>query len=426
MSINRKYSRPFYEHYKNLCSQEQDSRYLNPIRRVSRNRTVFEEARKQQLMLNIRKINDRSYGDDRFYAIARRLFFGINSILNKNDPEFTTIQHAYSYAITGETADTPVIEDDMFLDMANICALQMSYNPERSSDKFNLKEIRILADLCKKYATTTLAALMIEIRTGMFFKEAMITYSHGRTIYYDKSPIDDSDESWLCDDYYDAYNNMLLNNVLSNSKNANEMAKTLEFQRFIGAEPSLLLTLGTSLCRSVAFYNKYGRFGAESLASTAITAVLENLNSRNSNLKTRVEAILRNNNVKPPSISLNNEICDYVKSLSNSDIIRINSCGLCITYYNAIVLFVLDKIRQFYNQPCDQNQINTITAIIHYYLYAIDNIYENIRNVAHDRGDDYIDLLKMSKIVENMVENGDFCSYPKEFVEQKAKTLYFS
>lgn len=58
--------------------------------------------------------------------------------------------------------------------------------------------------------------------------------------------------------------------------------------------------------------------------------------------------------------------------------------------------------------------------------YVIDNIYENIRSVFRDKGDDYIDLLKMSKIVENMVENGDFCSYPKEFCVEKAKTLYFS
>lgn len=54
--------------------------------------------------------------------------------------------------------------------------------------------------------------------------------------------------------------------------------------------------------------------------------------------------------------------------------------------------------------------------------YNIDNIYENIRSVFRDKGDDYIDLLKMSKIVESMVESGDFCSYPKEFCVEKAKT----
>lgn len=219
----------------------------------------------------------------------------------------------------------------------------------------------------------------------------------------------------------DYYNNIRLRDVIKQAPNADKVAETLEFKRFIGAEPSLLLTLGTRLCRSVAFYNKYSRFEAESLASTAITVVLENLSSRNSSLKTRVEAIIRNNNVKAPDISVNNEICDYAKNLSNSDIIRTSSCGLYSKYYNVIA-----KIRQFYNRPCNQNQINTIAAIIHYYLYAIDSIYENIRSIFHDKGDDYIDLLKRSKIVESMVEGGDFCSYPVEFCVEKAKALYFS
>lgn len=406
--------------------QKQDSLYSNPNRRISRNTTMFG-SRKQQIMLNVKTINDKAKGYDKFNIVAQRLFFGINSILNKNNPDFTTIQHAYSYAITGKTADSPIIEDNMFLSMANISVLQMHYYTETPGTKFNLRETHILADLCKKYNNAlnfNLAAYLMEMRTGIYSREIFSAYNSGHTIYDDRSSMSDDDEN-KPDGSEDIFNNISLNNVLSNSKNAGEMAETLEFQRFIGVEPSLLLTLGTSLCRSVAVYDEYGRFGAESLVSTTITAVLENLSSLNSSLKTRVEAIIKNNNVKPPDLSLNSEICDYVKNMSKQDMIKINSCWLCLTYYNAIVLFMLDKIRKFYDKPCDQQQINTIAAIIHYYLYAIDGIYNNIRNIAHDRGDDYVDLLKVSKIVENMAESGDFCSYPKEFIEQKAETLYF-
>ena len=429
----------FYYGYDN--SLEPDAEYINPVDRVD-NIKRLSELEKKELVISLKKVGRRAITETGFIVIAKRLFLAVNSLI-KNDSRFTTVQQAYYYAIFAKKADFPEIEANEFMDIAE---LYIYYNCKRrgktmDADKIiSPREFKTILNLCRNHNTpcepTVFVSMFLDIDSHDYgswrmdedwfdttsINDALFTTSDGRPILNRKR--DDAKPQVIhVDDYY---NSVRLRNTIKQAPNADEVAETLEFQRFIGAEPSLLLTLGTSLCKSVTFYNKYGRFGAESLASTAITAVSENLSSRNSSLKTRVETIIRNNNVKSPDISLNNEICDYAKNLSNSDITRINSRGSYSTYYNVITLFILDKIWQFYNQPCDQNQINTIAAIIHYYLYVIDSIYENVRSIFHDKGDDYIDLLKMSKIVEDMVKNGDFCSYPSEFCVEKAKALYFS
>lgn len=422
-------------------SLEQDTDYINPVDRVNSIKRL-SEAEKKELAINLKKVGRRAITETGFIVIAKRLFLAVNSLI-KNDSHFTTVQQAYYYAIFAKKADFPAIEANEFMDIAELFIYYKCKRRGKAMDSnktISPLEFKTILNLYRNYnmpcKPTVLINMFLDIDSHDYgswrmdkdwfdttsINDILFIADDGRTILNRKQE-DVAPQIVFVDDYY---NNIKLRDTIKQASNADEVYKTLEFQRFVGAEPSLLLTLGTRrLRKSIVFYNEYGKFGVDPLASTAITSVLENLSSRNSSLKTRIETIIKNNNVKSPGISLNNEICDYAKNLSNSDIIRINSHGRYPTYYNVIALFLLDKIWQFYNQPCDQNQINTIAAIIHYYLYVIDTIYENIRSIFHDKGDDYIDLPKMSKIVENMIESGDFCSYPQEFCEEKAKMLYF-
>lgn len=104
---------------------------------------------------------------------------------------------------------------------------------------------------------------------------------------------------------------------------------------------------------------------------------------------------------------------------------KYKNVGIGIDYYNAIVLYIFDKIKHFYNQRFSQEQVDFIASIIYYYLYPIFKIEHTIYDKSHDSDSRDFRSSKVSEIVKNMVENGDFCSYPSEFIEQKAKALYF-
>lgn len=223
----------------------------------------------------------------------------------------------------------------------------------------------------------------------------------------------------------DLYNNMLFSKTLKHAKNADDVAKTLEFQRLVGSEPSLLLQFGTSFCTNFAVYRSYKKTGYKKYSSFYfITSELEPNNLRDK-FTTRIEAIIKNDSVKKPDISVNNEICSYISNLSTHDIAKYRNVGIGIDCYNTIILYIFDKIKHFYKQRFSQEQVDFIASIIYYYLYPIFRIQNTIYDKSHDSDSRDFCSSKVSKIVENMVKDGVFCSYPSEFVEQKAQALYF-
>lgn len=218
---------------------------------------------------------------------------------------------------------------------------------------------------------------------------------------------------------------MLFSKTLKHAKNADDVAKTLEFQRLVGSEPSLLLQFGTSFCTNFAVYRSYKKTGYKKYSSFYfITSELEPNNLRDK-FTTRIEAIIKNDSVKKPDISVNNELYSYISNLSTSKMNKYKNIGVGIGCYNAIILYIFDKIKHFYKQQFSQEQVDFIASIIYYYLYPIFRIQNTIYDKSNDSDSRNFSLSKVSKVVENMVKDGDFCLHTSEFIEQKAKILYF-
>lgn len=410
---------------------EEDFMFLNPINRISK-LNCLSEADRRSLELNIKKIMRKAVCDKFYYTIARRLFFAINSLIGNN--RFTTVQQAYSYALSGETYDSPAVSAADFTTLAELysCVWRAhNHNENGINELISLREMIILLEITHK---------------NHVFKDNITTVLNMLAYVREESLIDRLRFDSLIDEAVfgtqkktfnggtnmdDLYNNIRFSDVLRRAENTDEVGKTLEFQRLVGSEPSLLLQFGTGFCNDFAIYNFCRKTNPCIYDEDQIFDIfIKDLEPNNlgATFMARIEAIIKNNSVKKPDISVNNEICSYISNLSTFDIAKYKNAGIGIDYYNAIVLYIFDKIKHFYNQQFSQKQVNTIASIIYYYLYPIYRIEGIIHDKSHDsNGENSLRfrLSKLSKIVENMVKDGDFCSYPSEFIEQKAKTLYF-
>ena len=411
-------------------SLETDSRFLNPISRISK-LDYLPESDKRSLKLNIKKIARKAVCRMFYYPIARRLFFAINSLISK-DSRFTTIQQAYSYAFSGKTTGSLNISHDDFTTLIWLYerVWRRDNTAEDNTSKLLIspREILILHELAHK--NTVFAKNMLEIIDVLIYvrKRPLIDTLDSNPFFYkndSSAPKKTSSNGYINMNTDDEYNNMLFSNVLKHAKNADDVVKTLEFQRLVGSEPSLLLQFGTSFCTNFAIYRSYKETDYKKYSSFYfITSELEPNNLRD-RFTARIEAIIKNDSVKKPDISVNNEIYSYISNLSTSKLNKYKNVGTGIGYYNAIILYIFDKIKHFYKRRFSQEQVDFIASIIYYYLYPIFRIQSIIYDKSHDSDSRDFRLSKVSKIIENMVKNGDFCLYTSEFIEQKAKTLYF-
>ena len=446
----------FYCVYGYDNSLEKDTNFRNPVERVYSLKSL-SDADKKALIINLKTVCRKAITEIGFRIIARQLFFAVNSLIDGKN-EFKTVQQAYAYALSGKEDGCPIIEANEFLDVAKLhlyaeCVYRSGI--KKYVNFPTLLEIKILVDLCNNYNTrynmTTLESIFIDIDNNNYgcipssAGERTVTNTllddsvfsiDGHTIIDKSSFASNGQNTGYLDDFY---NNVRLRNVVKKAKNADKAYKTLEFQRFIGAEPSLLPAFGTIFCRYFAVYEMfYQNSGYKVVNSTCFNDILECIENDNSELNATISTIIKNNNVKAPDSSLNSEICSYVKTISSNDFERISSYTLHKTdYYNGIVLFLINKIKHYYDGTITQDAINTIAAIIYYYLRTInkahnaiidklDNIGTSNSGSLYGGRKNYVDSNKFSKIIENMVENEDFCSYPIEFCVEKAKMLYFS
>ena len=437
-------------------SLEKDANFRNPVERIYSLESL-SDADKKALIINLKTVCRKAIIEVGYIAIARRLFFAVNSLIDGKN-EFKTVQQAYAYAISGEKTNSFMIEANEFLDVVKlyIYVRCIYLNSSRDYARFpDLREIKILVNLCNNYGTrydaTTLESIFIDIDNNDYGYSSALTGEptttnnkllddnlfktiDGNTIIDNNNLIDNSQSTGYLEDIY---NNVRLRDIIKKAKNADEAYKTLEFQRFIGAEPSLLPAFGTVFCGSFAIYEMiYKNNGC--VNSTCFNDILACIENDNSELNAAVSTIIKNNSVKAPDSSLNSEICSYIKTISSNDFEQISSYTLHKTdYYNGIVLFLINKIKHYYDGTITQDAINTIAAIIHYYLHTINKAHNAIIDKLDSIGTsnsgslyggrrNYVDSNKFSKIIENMVENEDFCSYPIEFCVEKAKMLYFS
>ena len=412
---------------------EEDFWYLNPIDRVSKLNSL-PEADRRSLELNIKKIMRKAVCDKFYYTIARRLFYAINSLIDK-DSQFATVQQVYSYAFLGETFDSPIVPAADFTTLAELysCVWRAHNHDENGiNELISLREMIILLEIMHK---------------NHVFKDNIVSVLNMLAYVREESLIDRLGfDSFLDETVFstrkkpisnginmdDLYNNIQFSDVLRRAEKADDVVKTLEFQRLVGSEPSLLLQFGTGFCNDFAIYNFCRTTNPyiydEDQIFNIFVKDLELNSLLGATFMARIEAIIKNDSVKKPDISVNNEICSYISSLSTFDIAKYKNVGIGIDYYNAIVLYMFDKIKHFYEQKFNQEQVDFIASIIYYYLYPIYRIESIIHDKSHNSNSDgglRFRLSKVSKIVENMVRDGDFCSYPSEFIEQKAKALYF-
>lgn len=410
---------------------EEDFWYLNPIDRIFKLNSL-PEADRRNLELNIKKIARKAICDKFYYTIARRLFYATNSLIDNNN-QFTTVQQAYSYALSGETFDSPTIPAADFITLAELysCVWRAHNHDENGiNELISLREMIILLEIMhKNHVFKDNIASVLNMLA--YVREESLIDRLGFDSFFDDDTIFGARKNTFIGriNMDDLYNNIQFSNILEKAENANGVVKTLEFQRLIGSEPSLLLQFGTGFCNDFAICNfcKATSIYGKNLIFDIFIKDLEP-NSLGATFMARIETIIKNNSVKKPDISVNNEICSYISSLSTHDITKYRNVGIGIDYYNAIVLYIFDKIKYFYEQKFSQKQVDFIASIIYYYLYPIYNIEGIIHDKSHDNdGENSLRfrLSKLSKIVENMVKDGDFCSYPSEFIEQKAETLYF-
>lgn len=447
----------FYTVYGYDNNLEEDANFRNPVERVYSLKSL-SDADKKALIINLKTVCRKAITEIGFRIIARQLFFAVNSFIDGKN-RFKTIQQAYAYALSGEEDGCPTIEANEFLD---IIKLYLYVRCMYRRDKLNymdfptIREIKTLVNLCHNYSirydAITLESIFIDIDCNDYGYSSFLTGEptttnnrlsddslfrtiDGHTIIDNNSFTEDSQNTGHLEDLY---NTVRLRNVVKKAKNADKAYKTLEFQRFIGAEPSLLPAFGTIFCMSFAVYEMiYKNNGSRFVNPTCFNDILECVENDNSELNAAVSTIIKNNSVKAPDASLNSEICSYIKTISNKNFERISSYTLHkIDYYNGIALFLINKIKHYYRSSITQDAVNTIAAIIHYYLRAINKMHNAIidkldsinpsNNNLYGGRMNYVDSNKFSKIIENMVKNEDFCSYPIEFCVEKAKMLYFS
>lgn len=446
----------FYSVYGYDNSLEKDADFRNPVERVHSLKSL-SDGDKKALIINLKTVCRKAIVEIGYRIIARQLFFAVNSLIDGKN-EFKTIQQAYTYALSGEKANPFIIKAGEFLDVAKLYLyVKCMYRNGKNYAKFPaLREIKILVNLCHNYGVrydaTTLESIFIDIDNNDYGYRSSFTGEptttnnklsisslfrtiDGHIIIDNNSLIDDSQNTGYLDDLY---NNIRLRNVVKRAKNADKAYKTLEFQRFIGAEPTLLPAFGTIFCQTFAVYEMLYQNNGYIINDTSFNDILACIENDKSELNGFVSTIIKDNSVKAPDSSLNSEICSYVKTISDNKFERIRLYTLHKTdYYNGIALFLINKIKHYYDSSITQDAINTIAAIIHYYLHPLNKA----RNAILDKLDsknsgnscslyggrrNYVDSDKFSKIIESMVKNEDFCSYPIEFCVEKAKMLYFN
>lgn len=456
---------PFYYVYYDYGydnSLEPNVEYINPVDRVD-NIKRLSEADKKELAINLKKVGRRAITETGFVVIAKRLFLAVNSLI-KNDSRFTTVQQAYHYAIFAKKADSPEIEADEFMDIAE---LYIYYNCKRGktmdADKIiSPREFKTILNLCRNYnmpcKPTVFINMFLDIDTHHYgswrmdedlfdrtsINDALFTTDDRRTIL-NRKRVNEEPSIIPVDDYY---NNVRLCDAIRQANNADEAYKTLEIQRFIGAEPSLLLHFGVNLSLYLATYKMLHENAFRIVIEDSLFGnIMDATSVYNRELNNIVSTIISSNSVKASDLNLNNEICDYISSdiLSEDDwdvIGRYSWRGPA--YYAIITLFLMKKIKDYYNSEFNQTQINTIAAVIYYYLYPMKIIYNDIFDkikydrktpetakkyysfTEHQSTRDLVDFNLLYKIMRQMVNDGDFCSYPREFCVEKAKMLYFS
>lgn len=450
----------FYYVYGYDNSLEQNPEYINPVDRVYGIKSL-SDADKKELIINLKKVSRKTIKNFSFVTVARHLFLAVNSLI-KNDSRFKTVQQAYSYAISGEKADFPKIEATEFMDIAelSVCYYDKRHEKPMSQNKvLSIRELKTIIGLCRNYnmpcKPTVFASMLLDIDNHDYGSHLMDDYkfdmtpinntlfvSHGRNaLLNEESPIISA---------YDMYNNMRLRSIVGQAKSAEEVYKTLEFQRFKGDEPSLLLNFGVDFCRWLALYEMFfGNSESEyaGIDSPQFYHIDESATSfYNKEIADTVDYIIKHNHVKASDFNLDNEIRDYIDNdMSTADWEWLRkSRSNDLKYKNLLIMFLIKKVKDYYNSEFDEAQVNKIAAIIYYYFYPINKAYDYIcEKIKSDLKDpeaakkyvffaenlyvpDIIDTKKLSKIIQNMVENGDFSSYPKEFIEQKITTQYFS
>lgn len=453
----------FYYVYGYDNSLEPDVEYINPVDRVDSIKCL-SDVDKKELAINLKKVGRKAITETDFIAIAKRLFLAVNSLI-KNDSRFTTVQQAYHYAIFAKKDSSLEIQANEFMDIAE---LYIYYNCKRRGKTMDVnkiispREFKTILNLCRNYnmpcRSTVLVNMFLEIDSHDYgswrmsedwfdrtpINDALFTTDDGRTIL-NRKRVNEEPQITPVDDYY---NNVRLRDAIRQANNADEAYKTLEIQRFIGAKPSPLLYFGVDLNLYLAIYKmRYENAFRIVIEDSLFGNIMDATSVYNKELNNIVSTIISSNSVKASDLNLNNEICDYISSdiLSEDDWDIIGKYSWReLAYYAIIILFLMKKIKDYYDREFNQTQVNTIAAVIYYYLYPMKIIYNDIFDkieydrktpetakkyysfTEHESTRDLVDFNLLYKIMRQMVNDGDFCSYPREFCVEKAKMLYFS